>query len=195
MSQARSSSSEPPETTTEVTAEARSNETENPTELEAFLPASSGGQTADRVALEKMQLAKKGPAPLTGLRTGRLVMVERRGVEVLFAGERCPRRAELDRDVDHEVIQEAFESGDRVLCEPDEEGNPIVVGVVRARKPDTLKISARKIEIEGDEELLLRSGKGALRLREDGDVELIGSRISAASRGLFRLVGRMLRLN
>jgi hypothetical protein len=28
-----------------------------------------------------------------------------------------------------------------------------------------------------------------------GDVELVGSRIRAASRGLFRLVGRMLRLN
>mgnify|MGYP000741516851 CR=1 FL=1 len=27
------------------------------------------------------------------------------------------------------------------------------------------------------------------------DIEVVGSRISAASRGLFRLVGRMLRLN
>ena len=189
MSQARSPSSETPATEAAETA------SEASAELEDFLPATAATEVPDRAALERMQLAKKGPTPLTGLRTGRLVMVERRGVEVLFAGERSPRRAEIDRDVDHEVIQEAFENGDRVLCEPDEEGNPIVVGVVRARKPDTLKISARKIEIEAGEELLLRSGKGALRLREDGDVELIGSRISAASRGLFRLVGRMLRLN
>jgi hypothetical protein len=190
MSQARSPSSETPAAPASETepSEARSGGS-------AELEESSATAAPDRVALERMQLAKNEPARLTGLRTGRLVMVERRGVEVLFAGERTPRRAEVDRDVDHEVIQEAFEDGDRVLCEPDEEGNPIVVGVVRARKPDTLKISARKIEIEAGEELLLRSGKGALRLREDGDVELIGSRISAASRGLFRLVGRMLRLN
>lgn len=193
MSQARSSSSETPATAASDAPAAEVSST-GP-ELEDFLPASPASRAPDRVALERMQLAKEGPAPLAGLRTGRLVMVDRRGVEVLFAGERSPRRAEIDRDVDLDVVQEAFESGDRVLCEPDEEGNPIVVGVVRARKPDTVRISARKIEIEGEEELLLRSGKGALRLREDGDVELIGSRISAASRGLFRLVGRMLRLN
>lgn len=194
MSQARSSSHETPETAA-TEAEASETESAGGAELEDFLPASSEARAPAEVALERMQLAKKGPAPLTGLRTGRLVMVERRGVEVLFTGERTPRRAEIETDVDHDVIQEAFDSGDRVLCEPDEEGNPIVVGVVRSRKPDTVKISARKVEIEGDEELLVRSGKSALRLREDGDVELVGSRISAASRGLFRLVGRMLRLN
>ncbi len=151
-------------------------------ELDRYLPAAG-------------QAAEAGAALLTGMRTARLVLVDKRNVEVLFAGERSPRRALLSEDVDHEVVLEALETGDRVLCEPDAEGRPVVVGVVRARRADTLRISARRIEIEGDEELLLRSGKSALRLREDGDVELVGSRISAASRGLFRLVGRMLRLN
>ncbi len=156
--------------------------------LETFLPQSSPTQRA----------AAPPPAPtpaLGGLRTARLMMVARNEAEILFAGDHAPRRARLDADVDHEVVQEAFETGDRVLVEPDEAGEPVIVGVVRARKPDTLKISARKVEIEGDEEVLFRSGRGAMRIREDGDVELVGSRISAASRGLFRLVGRMLRLN
>lgn len=181
MSQARSKTSEPLET--HAVAETPEAEAAG-TELERFLPKPEGGA-----------VAKKAAEPLAGLRTARLVRVERDAAEVLFAGETSPRRVEIDPDVDREVVQEAFEVGDRVLCEPDADGRPVVVGVVRARKPDTIRISARKIEIEGDEELLLRSGKGALRLREDGDVELIGSRISAASRGLFRLVGRMLRLN
>ena len=34
-----------------------------------------------------------------------------------------------------------------------------------------------------------------MRIREDGDVEIVGSRIAAMSRGLFRLVGRVLQLN
>lgn len=123
------------------------------------------------------------------------MVVSRHEAQVLFAGDQAPRRARLDADVDLEVVQEAFETGDRVLCEPDVDGEPVIVGVVRARRPDTLKIGARRIEIEGDEEVLVRSGRGAMRLREDGDIELVGSRISAASRGLFRLVGRMLRLN
>lgn len=154
--------------------------------LETFLPQSSPTQPA---------AAPPSPPVLTGLRTARLMTVRLNEAEILFAGDHAPHRARLDPDVDHEVVQEAFETGDRVLVEPDVDGEPMIVGVVRARKPDTLRIAARKIEIEADEEVLVRSGRGAMRLREDGDVELVGSRISAASRGLFRLVGRMLRLN
>ena len=43
--------------------------------------------------------------------------------------------------------------------------------------------------------MFLRSGRAALRMRGDGDVELVGSRIATMSRGLYRLVGRVLRLN
>jgi hypothetical protein len=70
-----------------------------------------------------------------------------------------------------------------------------IVGVIQTRSPSDIKWSANTIEIEAKRELLLRSGRAALRLREDGDVELIGSRIHAASRGLFKIVGRILRLN
>ncbi len=51
------------------------------------------------------------------------------------------------------------------------------------------------VHIEGEREVLLRPGSGAVRVREDGDIEIMGSRIGAASRGLFRLVGRILWLN
>ena len=44
-------------------------------------------------------------------------------------------------------------------------------------------------------EVLIWAGRAALRIREDGDVELVGSRILTMSRGLFRIVGRVLRLN
>lgn len=181
MSQARPSTSEGTEAEVQI-SEAAPPDSEG-AKLESFLPKPD--------AVTK----PVGPPPLTGLRTARIVMVQRGSADILFAGETSPRRADIEVDVDPEVVQEAFEVGDRVLCEPDELGNPVIVGVVRSRKPDTVRISARKIEIEGEEELLLRSGKGALRLREDGDIELVGSRISAASRGLFRLVGKMLRLN
>jgi hypothetical protein len=70
-----------------------------------------------------------------------------------------------------------------------------VVGVLQTRIPRELTLKADKIHIDARHELLLRSGRGAMRIRQDGDVELVGSRISAMSRGLFRLVGRVLRLN
>ncbi len=57
------------------------------------------------------------------------------------------------------------------------------------------ELSAGTVTIEGEREVMIRAGRSAIRLREDGDIEIVGSRISAASRGLFRLVGRILRLN
>jgi hypothetical protein len=72
---------------------------------------------------------------------------------------------------------------------------PLVVAVLQTRMPEHVHLRGGKIELEAEEEVLLRAGRAGFRLRKDGDVELVGSRISAASRGLFRLVGRILRLN
>jgi len=71
----------------------------------------------------------------------------------------------------------------------------VILGVLTARRPRELHLSAETITLEAAREVLVRSGTSALRLREDGDIELVGSRILAMSRGLFRIVGRMLRLN
>ena len=122
---------------------------------------------------------------------GEFIAVFRGGVEL---------HVTLDEYVDPRLIARAAASGDRVLIEEDETERPVVVGVVATRlaeteRPDVLTLKARTIIIDAEDELLLRSGKAGMRLREDGDVELVGSRIVTMSRGLFRLVGKMLRLN
>lgn len=62
-------------------------------------------------------------------------------------------------------------------------------GTVRVRKDG-------EIELDGKSEVLLRSSKSALRVRaEDEEIERIATQIRATSRGLFRIVGRLLRLN
>ena len=104
-------------------------------------------------------------------------------------------QADLAPGVSRELVVQAMGNGDSVLLESVGSEAPLVVGIVQTRLPDELTLRARKVHIEADEELLLRSGRGALRIRQDGEIEIVGSRISALSRGLFRLVGRMLRLN
>lgn len=101
----------------------------------------------------------------------------------------------LDDGVDPALIAKAAESGDRVLLEEDADLGAVIVGVLQTRLPETLELKARNIVIDAENEVTIRSGKAGMRLREDGDVELVGSRIVTMSRGLFRLVGRMLRLN
>jgi hypothetical protein len=138
--------------------------------------------------------ATEAPRFAPGLRAAKLLsldgaraLVDLRGGVVLDA--------RLADDVERELVLRALDAGDRVLVEIDERGEAEIVGVVATRVPRTLHLEADRIVIDASEELTLRSGKAGLRLREDGEVELVGSRIAAVSRGLFRLVGKMLRLN
>jgi len=103
--------------------------------------------------------------------------------------------AAVAQEVDRALLNQALLDGQMLLSEWPERGTPLVVGVVHSRPPTKMRFAAEEIEIDASRELLLRSGSAALRLRSSGDVELVGTRISAVSRGVMRLIGRLLRLN
>jgi hypothetical protein len=103
--------------------------------------------------------------------------------------------AAVAADVDRELLNQAVLDGQLLLSEWPERGTPLIVGVVHTKPPSKMRFAAEEIELDASRELLLRSGSAALRLRSSGDVELVGSRISAVSRGVMRLIGRLLRLN
>ncbi len=130
-----------------------------------------------------------------GLRMARVLSMKEGGVQIAWRGRPAAVEAELAEGVDGELVARAMKNGDAVLVEVDPLEGPLVVGVVQTRLPETLELKANKIVIEGESEVLLRSGTAAVRLREDGDVEMVGSRILSMSRGLYRIVGRVLRLN
>jgi hypothetical protein len=133
--------------------------------------------------------------PSVSTRTAVAVSLNGRAVSLRVRGVAEPVEAMLDRGVAREVVKEAIVRGDRVVVEQVDGEQPLVVGVLQTRVAEDLTLRAKRIHIEAEQEVLLRSGRGAVRIRQDGDVELVGSRISAMSRGLFRLVGRVLRLN
>ena len=130
------------------------------------------------------------------LRVARVVEVDGRHATLAWRGAASGKvAAEIAPEVEVEVVRRAVEDREAVLVEVVEGAAPVVVAVLCTRTPREVHIRAETIHLEADRELTLRSGRAAVRLREDGDVEIVGSRISAASRGLFRLVGRILRLN
>ena len=147
------------------------------------------------VSTEVVSAAPKARSRPPSLCSARLVSLEGRRATVTWRGNPEPVEATLAPEVEERLIALALQNRDGVLVEFDDEERPIIVGVLQTRIPRELHIAADKVSIDATEELVLRAGRAALRLREDGDVELVGSRISAASRGLFRLVGRILRLN
>jgi hypothetical protein len=138
----------------------------------------------------------KGPG-LAGvaMRTATPVAVHGRAVELRVRGMSELVEGELAPGVAAELVAVAAKNGDSVVLECAPNMPPLVVGVLQTRIPDELVIKARTIHLDAEREVLLRSGRAAMRLRQDGDVEIVGTRIAAMSRGLFRLVGRVLRLN
>ncbi len=141
----------------------------------------------DQVAPPSELLAGGG-----GLRAARLVSVEGGAALIEWRGG-ARVGAMLAPGLERELLEEVVEERGMVLVE--EGPPPLVVGVLQTRRPRELKLRAGTVTIEGEHEVMIRAGRAAIRLREDGDIEIVGSRISAASRGLFRLVGRILRLN
>ncbi len=144
--------------------------------------------------------AAAAPSESSGLagvamRTALPIGVRGRHVSLSVRGVAEPVMGELAPGVSAEVIALAADNQDAVVLECVPDMPPLVVGVLQTKIPETLTLKAKKLHLEGEEEVLVRSGLGAMRIRKDGDVELVGSRIAAMSRGLFRLVGRVLRLN
>lgn len=168
-------------------------------ELVSDLPAPAATPEAPRAAFspaeEPALTPGKRSALAPGLRTARVIAVEGRRATVALRGGHAPVDATIAPDVEADLIAEAAAHKESALVEVAEDGEVLVVGLVQTRRPRDVRVTGEKIVIEAEREVLLRAGRAALRLREDGDVELVGSRISAASRGLFRIVGRILRLN
>lgn len=134
------------------------------------------------------------PGPV-GLRSARLVAVSPTGIQIALRGRDGALDADLAEGVDRELLVRASVSGDAVLVEQEAGHRFVIVGILQTRVPTKLELRAETIHIEAEREVLLRTGSAAIRLREDGDVEIVGGRVLTMSRGLFRLVGRVLRLN
>src|SRR5262249_36933142 len=175
----------------------------------SFAPGASGGETIEALATPEEEAPRPAvsledilptsvaaPAPAVpaattapGRRTARVAGVAGRRATIAFRGRGGATEVTIAPEVDPGVVADAVESGELVLVEVAEGEAPLVVGVLHTRRPRELKLRAAVVQVEGDEEVLIRSGRGAIRIRADGDIEVVGSRSSAASRGVVKIVG------
>lgn len=117
---------------------------------------------------------------------------------VRFAGREIA--AAVDQAVERCVLDAACARGERVIVQ--REGETLVVlGALRTRATpglepgDDFKIEARRVVIEGAQEVTLRSGTAAIALRAYGFVETLAQDITTRAARAHKLVGRVLRLN
>lgn len=160
-------------------------------QVEAPKPSEAPASTRKPAARTETGTTDAIPA----LRMARVVTAAGRAAEIQFRGANKPIVAAVAPEVETAVVARAAEQRELVLVEVLEGTPPVIVGVVQTREVRDAVLKGATVTIEAEREILLKTGRGALRIREDGDIELVGSRIMAMSRGLFRIVGRMLRLN
>lgn len=171
---------EPPEAASATTEDEPSARVEAPSMLDELAVATPSGAE---------------PRPVAAVRTARLVELVGIDAVVVFRGSDERVRALVSSDVEPELLREAFAERAPVLVEDDGRGAPVVVGLLQTRRPREVVLGGERVEIRADREILLRTGRAGIRLRDDGELELVGTRVSALSRGVFRIVGKMLRLN
>jgi hypothetical protein len=135
--------------------------------------------------------ASDAPALAFGLHIGMLRTITARVAVVSVEGR--DYEAVLAQHVDGDFLRAALEEAEPVLMQNGSNGELCIMGVLKGKFPS--RLVGDRVLVTGETEVVVRSGRSALRLREDGVVDLIGARISASSRGLLRLVGRALRLN
>lgn len=130
-----------------------------------------------------------------GLHSAELLATADKRAHVRMSQEPDPRWVAVADYVEAALLDHAITTRQRVFVESDGRGHLCVVGLLQTALPRVTHLAGSTVEISATESLTLRSGRAGVRLRADGDIEVIGSRIGVASRGLLRLVGRALRLN
>ena len=119
---------------------------------------------------------------------------------VVLAFGKTTADAKLDPAVHPAVIEGACKRGERVLVEENEDGL-VVIGALRTQptpgidEADSYAIKAKRIALEGADEVSLTTQTAAVVLRAVGEVETFAERIISRAEGVHKIVGRMLRLN
>jgi hypothetical protein len=131
----------------------------------------------------------------SGMRSAQLISVDGRQATINLRGEPAPMLADVASEVEDELLALALKNGDSVLVEFVPNTRPLLVGMLQTRVAREFHVAAEEVHLKAAKVLVLRAGRAALKLHEDGEVELLGTKINAVSRGLFKIVGRVLRLN
>ena len=112
-----------------------------------------------------------------------------------YRGDLVDTLVRIAPEVDRGLLELAARTGESVLVETGADGVPLVIGMLQTRPVGDLLLQATTITLAATKDITLVAGRAALRLRENGHVELVGTRISTISSGVLKLVGRLLRLN
>jgi len=136
-----------------------------------------------------------GPMPPT---LGLAKLIAREGAQWRVEVAGVKRMAGVDGGVDPALLDEAQRLGVRVVLELG--SDPLIVGCLHTRRAvtidadDVVRLRAAAVTVEGRDEVTLKSAGAFVRLK-GAEVETYGSRVVHTARELFKVLGRMVKIN
>jgi len=148
--------------------------------------------------LERIEVTERvAPPGGGGVRVGRLAVADpAHGVAVTFpeqvAAEPVPARST--------VIVSAQDAGRHVvlLFEEGDAARPIIVGIVQDHPVQVRRdvmIDGKRVCLEAEDELTLKSGKASITLQVDGRIVIKGMEIVSRARGTHKVKGATVLIN
>jgi len=77
---------------------------------------------------------------------------------------------------------------------------PVIIGslsptIAQAQRPTTAKVDGRRVELTGQDEVVLTCGKASITLTRAGKVIIKGTYVSSGSQGVHRITGGSVQIN
>jgi len=163
------------------------------------------GKKADVVRLEPAER-------IEGARLGRVVSASGGEVKVEVDGSRLgPVPARLSAALDDGALEQAARDRQEALLlfEGGDPGRPVLVALLRSATPlldavlspprpgvpATARVDGRRVEIEGQQEVVLRCGRASITLRRDGKVVVRGVNVVTQAEQVQKIRGGKVEIN
>jgi hypothetical protein len=121
------------------------------------------------------------------------------GTVLVTLAERPPVPALLSQQVTPEQLRQALGSATPVLvlALDGDPTRPVIIGVLASsiRRPATATVDGRRVDLTGQDEVVLTCGKASITLTREGRIILRGSHLAASSTGLNRITGGSVQIN
>lgn len=137
-------------------------------------------------------------SPSAGL--GTITSITSAGVPQVSVAGRTPMAALVVGQVTQAALLAAYAKGTQVLLTfvDGDLHQPVIVGVIvspASPSPTTAKVDGRRVELTGQDEVVLTCGKASITLTRAGKVIIKGTYVSSGSQGVHRITGGSVQIN
>jgi hypothetical protein len=126
-----------------------------------------------------------------------VISAMRDGVPMVSIADTAPVAALVLSHLSAEQVAAAHRAGTPVLVVglAGDALQPVIIGIFGAGAPPSATVDGRRVELTGQDEVVLTCGKASITLTKAGKVIIKGTYVSTASTGVQRITGGSVQIN